>query len=187
MEVDVTFEEGVPLPRRLEELQRLKSFWDHQSFLGPGRPSTLEILCRDLVEKQAPFVTALRVEESRRLSLRWHREFPKIFSLIYRRPLSVLFEEGGGARLEMLFEFRAEFFPERFVLFERSLLERELELFLTGREALGISFSRNVKENEKNVDALFKEVYKINPLLVSMEGELEKERKWLIKAPFLTR
>jgi 6-pyruvoyl-tetrahydropterin synthase len=169
-------------------LDLLKNEWDHSSKIdAKGAVCTsLEVLTWRMVQKIYEHVEKLEVTESRRLSVTWDRHEGSSLSLTYGRSFPVLWKEGGGgARLNFQFIFKDQFFESDQVLVPRSLLEGELEEYF---ESLGdLRISKNVKDNESIMDALFKSTRKHATTLDSMVCEIENQRKWLIHAPNLSR
>lgn len=181
LKVMVTFPSQTSHQKKESILNGLKSRLDHQSFISSGKSSSLEML----VFKEARFlpleVEILEVQESPTLSVRWRRSSPGDLELAYTQAISVLWREGGGARVNMTFTFRATFDESEQVLVWRSLLE---EGFWPHEDFV---LSRKVKENQEVMDALFKELQLKLPSLIQIKCELEKGKKWLIHEPFLTR
>lgn len=168
----------------------LKEEWDHSSWLDllPHQSSSLEVLTWQMVQRWSKKISSLEVKESSRIRCGWQSENAKDLILVYRRPLSVLWQDkGGGARLNFEFFFQDSFKGFQHVLVPRSILENELESLLKNQELSDLKISSNVKENEAFMDALFNKVQEILPSLKSIGCELENEKKWLIHSPNLTR
>lgn len=181
MKVSVSFLSGVLEQHKKLVLDGLKSRLDHQSFITSGKSSSLEVLAFNEAQKLPSDVVALEFRESPSFCVSWERTSPSELSLIYSRFVSVLWKEGGGARIELSLVMKSDFDVGQQVLVERSLLEEGLEF------PEDLLLSRKVKDNQEVMDALFKEIHLKIPSLVQIKCELEKGKKWLIHKPFLTR
>lgn len=192
-DIKLTFHHSKSEEERQTTIRHVKEKWDHSSWLKipPGQCSSLEVLVWQLISEIETLIEEVTVQESTHLRAVWSNKNPGSLGIVHSRPLSVLWWDGrgvkGGARLKFDFSFEREFSVQDQVLFPRSLLESDLESYFLQIEDPGIKLSRDVKENEKVLDALFNEIRAKIPFLVSIGCEMEMRKKWLIHSPILTR
>lgn len=173
-----------------ETMNLVKASLDHTDWRDwkPLHCSSLEVLLMELSRRLPPFVQGIEMRESRRIRAVWSRWTPVSLKLFWNRPLSVLYKDtSGGARLNFEFGFEGRFEDHEHVLVERHFLEQELEDQLVYLEQKSLKISRNVKDLEPEIDAMFKTLKKFNPLMNFIACELETGRKRLIHSPFLSR
>jgi len=190
IKVSLTFPVGTSEKDQALAMSGVRTSMDHTDWRDwrLGLCSSLEVLIKETSRNLPAFVSELEMRESRRLRAFWSRKRPENLRLYWTRPLSVLFKEGrGGARMPLEFGFEGPFEDVRQVLVERSFLENELEAHLVELEQKNFKISRNVKDLELEIDAMFNALKKFHPLMNFIACELESRRKRLIHGPFLSR
>jgi len=164
----------------------IRSSWDHQDLRHKLPVGSLEELLWEFVHQAPKPVLSVTLKTRSPLTLIWTRQHVKSLSLIWRRPFSVLLEEGGGARWNLDFHFQNLFQAGQGVLLKRKKLEGELEDWAQSLEKNNFKTSRNVKDLEQMLDAMFNSVKKISPDLQSIACETVLGRKRLIHEPIST-
>ncbi len=188
-DVSLFFSSQMDQKRQLALVSQIKNHWDHQAFLdlGDRESSSLEVLLWKLIQTYGSDLEEVFVQESEAMGLKWVSSSPQVFTLKVSQYVSVLWKQGGGSRIKLVFNFKGPFHPDSHVLIPRKILFETLNNSLRQKEEQGFQLSLEVKENEQILDALLKEIKNQIPYLDSLECEIENQKKWLIHTVNQTR